>query len=377
MRFVIAPDSFKGSLTAAEVAESIERGIKRVFNDVIIDKIPMADGGEGTVQSLVDSTGGRIISLKVSDPLMKEVDSFYGILGDGETAIIEMAAASGLPLISEKERNPIITTTYGTGELIKDSLNKGCKNIIIGLGGSATNDGGVGMLQSLGVKFLDYNGEDIGQGGGSLKKLDRIDVSNIDPRLNECSIIAACDVTNPLCGERGASYVFGPQKGADNEMVKELDEALNNYAEIIKKCLKKDIKNEPGSGAAGGMGAGLMAFLNAKLEKGIDIVTRLTALDRKIKGADFVFTGEGMMDYQTVFGKTPYGVAMVAKKYNIPVIGIAGGIGKGSEVLFESGFKSIFSIVDSPMSLEEAMINGEILIERTTERILRVIKLYI
>lgn len=376
MRFVIAPDSFKGSLTAAEVAESIERGIKRVFSDVIIDKIPMADGGEGTVQSLVDSTGGRIINLKVSDPLMKEVDSFYGILGDGKTAIIEMAAASGLPLVSEKERNPIITTTYGTGELVKDSLNKGCKNIIIGLGGSATNDGGVGMLQSLGVKFLDYNGEDIGQGGGSLKKLDRIDISNIDPRLNECNIIAACDVTNPLCGESGASYVFGPQKGADNEMVKELDEALNNYAEIIKKCLEKDILNEPGSGAAGGMGAGLMAFFNAKLEKGIDIVTKLTDLDRKVRGADFVFTGEGMMDYQTGFGKTPYGVAMIAKKYNIPVIGITGGIGKGSEVLFENGFNSIFSIVDAPMSLEEAMINGEILIERTTERILRVIKLY-
>ena len=375
MKFVIAPDSFKGSLTALEVADSIEKGIKKIFEDSIIEKVPMADGGEGTVQSLVDSTGGKIINLKVKGPALKEVNAFYGILGDGKTAIIEMAAASGLPLLSAEEKNPAITTSYGTGELIKDSLDRGCRNIIIGLGGSATNDGGIGMLKALGIQFLDSNGEDIGFGGESLSKLCKIDLSSIDSRIRECNITAACDVTNPLCGPEGASYIFGPQKGADEEMIKMLDENLANYANIIKREFEIDIINASGAGAAGGMGAGLMAFLNAKLEKGIDIVINLTKLEERIKEADFVFTGEGMMDYQTAFGKTPYGVAKVAKKYNIPVIGISGGVGNGFETLYDKGFDSIFSIVDKPMSLKDAMKDGKKLIQSTAERIMRTINI--
>jgi glycerate kinase len=374
MKIVIAPDSYKGSLTALEVANSIENGIRRVFNNSTVEKVPMADGGEGTVQSLVDSTDGKIINTVVKGPIGKDVTAFYGILGDGKTAIIEMAAASGLPLISKEERNPMITTSFGTGQLIKDALDKGCRNIIIGLGGSATNDGGLGVAKALGVKFFDKEGNDIEEGGGSLDKLSSIDVSDIDPRIKECSITAACDVDNPLCGPKGASHVFGPQKGADENMIEVLDKNLANYAEIIKKNLSLYVINTPGAGAAGGLGAGLIAFLNANIKKGIDIVINLADLEEKIKDADLVFTGEGMIDFQTAFGKTPFGVAKIAKKYNIPVIAIAGGIGKDAETLYSKGFDSIFSIVDSPMPLDDAMENGKILIERTAERIMRVFK---
>lgn len=377
MKIVIAPDSYKGSLTALEVANSIENGIRMVFNDSIVEKIPMADGGEGTVQSLVDSTGGKIIYVTAKGPLLKEVNAFYGILGDGKTAVIEMAAASGLPLISKEERNPLLTTTYGTGELIKDALDKGCRNIIIGLGGSATNDGGLGMAKALGVSFLDEKGNDIGEGGGALNKLTSIDISNLDFRIKKCNITAACDVNNPLCGPEGASNVFGPQKGADENMIEVLDKNLTNYAEVIKKDLYIDIINTPGAGAAGGLGAGLIALLNAKIKRGIDIVIDITNLEEKIKDADLVFTGEGMIDFQTAFGKTPFGVAKIAKKYNIPVIAIAGGIGKDAESLYDKGFDSIFPIVDSPMSLDKAMKDGKALIERTAERIMRVYKINI
>lgn len=375
MKIVIAPDSYKGSLTALEVANSMEKGVKRVFKDSVVEKIPMADGGEGTVQSLIDSTAGEIINIKVTGPVLKEVNAFYGILGGGKTAIIEMAAASGLPLISADEKNPLKTTTYGTGQLIKDALDRGCRNIIIGLGGSATNDGGLGVAKALGVKFLDTNGNDIGEGGGNLDKLASIDVSNMDPRIKESNIIAACDVDNPLCGPEGASNVFGPQKGADKAMIETLDRNLANYAYIIKKDLSMDIINTPGAGAAGGLGAGLLAFFNAKIKRGIDIVIDITKLEEKVQDADIVLTGEGMIDFQTAFGKTPFGVAKIAKKCNLPVIAIAGGIGKNAESLYEKGFDSIFSIVDSPMSLDKAMENSGILIEKTVERVLRVLKI--
>lgn len=375
MKVVIAPDSFKGCLTASEVAEHIEIGIKKVFNDADIIKVPMADGGEGTVQSLVDATGGELVSLKVKGPLLNEVNSFYGILGDKKTAVIEMAAASGLPLISKEERNPLKTTTYGTGELIKHALDRGCRNFIIGIGGSATNDGGAGMLQALGVKLLDKWDKEIDFAGKGLLDLHKIDVSNMDERIIECSITAACDVTNPLCGPSGASAVFGPQKGADEEMVKILDKGLLNFAEVIKKELGIEIKDVPGSGAAGGLGGGLLAFFSARLKRGVDIVIEATNLEDRIQGADLVITGEGMIDNQTAFGKTPYGVAMIAKKYNVPVIAIAGGIGKDAEVLYDKCFNSIFSIVDMPMQLEEAMKNGHILLEKTAERIMRLLKL--
>jgi glycerate kinase len=373
MKIVIAPDSFKGSLSAKEVADSIENGIKKVIKDAEIIKIPMADGGEGTVQSLVDGTGGKIVKVKVYDPLMRPIESFYGILGDEQTAVIEMAAASGLPLISVDERNPMKTTTYGTGELIKHAMDMGCRNIIIGIGGSATNDGGAGMVKALGAKLLDKNNEEINFGGEGLKDLHSIDISSMDERIKECKITAACDVDNPLCGETGASCVFGPQKGADEEMVRKLDEYLLNFANVIKNDLDVDIKDVPGAGAAGGLGGGLLTFLNANLKRGIDIVIETTNLEKNLENVDIVITGEGMIDFQTAFGKTPFGVAKVAKKLNIPVIAIAGGIGKDANTLYEKGFNSIFSIVDKPMNLEEAMDKGSILLEETAERIMRAI----
>lgn len=371
MKIVIAPDSFKGSLTAKQVAESIERGIRKVEKNIHIEKVPMADGGEGTVQSLVDATNGRMIYTKVFDPLMREIEAFYGILGDGSTAIIEMSAASGLPLISKEEKNPLITTTYGTGQLFMHALNQGCRSFIIGIGGSATNDGGVGMMKALGIRFINSEGQDIGFGGGELDKIHTIDTSGLDDRILDCSITVACDVDNPLCGLRGASRVFGPQKGATEEMVEVLDSNLAHYAKVIKSQLGISIIDVPGAGAAGGLGGGLMAFLKAKLRRGIDIVIDATGLEESVKGAALVITGEGSIDYQTQFGKTPYGVAMVAKKYGIPVIAIAGSIGKDAYALYEKGFNSIFSIVDKPMTLEEAIENSEVLLENTAERIMR------
>jgi len=371
MKIVIAPDSFKGSLSAKEVADAIEKGINKLNKNITVQKIPMADGGEGTVQALVDGTGGKIISTRVFDPLMREINSFYGILGDNKTAVIEMSAASGLPLISMEERNPLLTTTFGTGQLFLHALEQGCRNFIIGIGGSATNDGGFGMMKALGVKLLDINGEDIGLGGGALERLSFIDISNLDPRIKECIITVACDVDNPLCGIRGASNVFGPQKGATPEMIVTLDKNLKLYSEIIEDQLGVSIINTPGSGAAGGLGGGLLAFLNAKLKSGIDIVIETTNLEAYIKNADLIITGEGSIDYQTQFGKTPFGVAKLGEKYNIPVIALAGSIGKGADVLYNKGFHSIFSIVNKPMTLEEAIKDGAFLLEDAAERVLR------
>lgn len=374
-RIVAAPDSFKGSLTAKEVAEAMEAGIKRFDKSIEVVKVPMADGGEGTVQSMVDATGGRIISVTVKGPMFSEVEAFYGILGDGRTAVIEMAAASGLPLVKPEERNPLIATTYGTGELIRHALDMGCRSIIIGIGGSATNDGGAGAMQALGVRFLDNTDNDIGFGGGSLGSLYRIDISNIDSRIKDTRVTVACDVDNPLCGTKGASRIFGPQKGADNEMVEELDRNLSHYADIIESTLGVSIKDFPGAGAAGGLGGGLLAFLGATLRKGVDIVIETVELENKIKNADLVITGEGAMDYQTIYGKTPFGVAKAAEKYGIPVVAICGSIGKGSEVLYDNGFTSIFSIIDKPMSIDEAIEKSTELIRNCSERVIRALSI--
>ncbi|MFA9398234.1 MAG: glycerate kinase [Clostridiaceae bacterium] len=373
MKIIIAPDSFKGSLSAKEVADNVEIGIRRVLEKVEIVKVPMADGGEGTVQSLVDSTNGRIIELIVTGPIFKKVNSFYGILGDGKTAIIEMASASGLPLLNDEEKNPMNTTTYGTGELIKDALDKGCRKIIIGIGGSATNDGGVGMLAALGIQFLDENSKEIKPIGGELNKISSINMDKVDKRINECEFISACDVDNPLVGKNGASYIFAPQKGATEAQVKTLDANLNHYADIIEKTLNISVANYKGAGAAGGLGAGILAFLNGNMQKGIDIVIQTTNLEEKIKDADLIITGEGMIDYQTQFGKTPYGVCLLGKRYNIPVIAIAGGLGKKYRELYDLGFKSIFSIVDKPMKLEDSIKNSDRLIQDVSERIMRII----
>lgn len=374
MKIIVAPDSFKGSVSAKEAAENIKLGILRVDQNAEIVCVPMADGGEGTVQSLVDATGGELVHTRVTGPLLESVDAFYGILGDGRTAVIEMAAASGLPLVPADQRNPMNTTTYGTGELIKQALDRGCREIIIGIGGSATNDGGFGMAKALGARFLDKEGHDIGHGGGSLGRLHTIDVSQLDERLKDCCITAACDVDNPLCGHRGATYVFGPQKGAKGEMLELLDSNLARYAEIIREALGRDIKDCPGAGAAGGLGGGLLAFMNGKLQRGIHIVIDKVKLEEQLKDADLVITGEGMMDVQTQYGKTPFGVAVAAKKYGIPVIALAGQIGKDARMLYEMGIDSIFSIVEGVTTLEEAMENAPVLLQNAAERVMRLYK---
>lgn len=371
MKIVIAPDSFKGSLTALEVATSIEKGIKKVDQRIETFIVPMADGGEGTVQSLIDATGGKIIDCVVHDPLFRKVQSFYGIMGDGVTAVIEMAAASGLPLLQIEERNPLLTSTFGTGELIKDALDRGCRNFIIGLGGSSTNDGGCGMAQALGVKFLDKEGQELVMSGGQLSKIASIDFSGIDQRIKEAQFVAACDVENPLCGPKGASEVYGRQKGATEEDVITLNNGLNHFAELIDYHLKLAIKDIPGAGAAGGLGAGVLIFLNAKLQPGIEIVTQATGLADKMEGADLVITGEGRIDAQTAFGKTPFGVAQIAKEKKIPLIVLAGSLGDGYQTLYEKGFGGIFSIIDKPMELQEAIDNAGVLLENAAENVIR------
>lgn len=368
--FVLAPDSFKGSMTARQVCDAMERGIKKVYPDSECIKVPMADGGEGTVQSLVDATGGKLYEAWVSNPMGKPVLAQYGILGDGDTAVIEMAAASGLNLIEEKDRNPLVTTTYGVGELMLAALEKKVKRIILGIGGSATNDGGAGFAQALGVHLYDEKGKEVAQGGAALKNLCRIDISSIDKRLNNVTIEAASDVTNPLCGVNGASYVYGPQKGATREMVAQLDEALSHYADVIKSGLGKDVKDIPGAGAAGGLGAGLLAFTNTRLRSGIDIVIEYTGLRDAVRKADIVFTGEGKIDSQTKNGKTPYGVAMLAKAERKKVVAIAGKIEKGVDDLYSQVFDSILSISAENVPVSVSMERGEVYVENTIARYL-------
>ncbi len=374
MKIVIAPDSFKGNLSALAVANLIEKGIKRVYPKARIVKVPMADGGEGTVRSLVDATKGRTIRKKVTGPLGKKVKASYGILGDGKTAIIEMASASGLPLVPKSKRNPLLTTTYGTGELIKAALDKGCRRIIVGIGGSATVDGGIGMAQALGVRLLDKKGREIGFGGGALGNLEKIDVSKLDKRLKKTKVSIASDVDNPLTGPRGAAKVYAPQKGATPSMVKRLEKNLKRYASIIKKDLRKDIKNIPGTGAAGGLGAGLIAFLDAKIRLGVDIVIETVGLKKYLKNADLVITGEGKMDSQTIYGKTPIGVAKLAKRYNIPVVAIVGEVGKGVEKVYKYGIDGIITITPYPMTRVQAIKRSSELIPNVSENLMRLIQ---
>ena len=368
MKIVIAPDSFKGSLTALQAAEAMEAGLRRVFPDVAIEKVPMADGGEGTVQSLVDATDGEILTAQVLDPLGNSIEAEYGVLGDGVTAVIEMAAASGLTLVPPDKRDPRVTTTYGTGELIRAALVQGCQKLIIGIGGSATNDGGAGMAQALGAKLLTASGEQIEPGGGSLAALSSIDLSELHPRITETETVVACDVNNPLTGRQGASHVYGPQKGATPEMIEVLDANLAHFDKIVERDLNKSVGKVPGAGAAGGLGAGLMAFLDASLKSGIDIVTEATLLSKRFTGADLVLTGEGQINFQTVFGKTPVGVAKVAKIHRIPVIAIAGSIADNSDGVYDAGIDAMIDIVPEPMSLETAIENATTLIEIAAER---------
>lgn len=372
---VLAPDSFKESMTAKEVCEAMERGIRKANSQIRCIHVPMADGGKGTMQSLVDATGGRVYSKEVVGPLGNNVVAEYGILGNGEIGVIEMASASGIHLVDSEKRNPLITTTFGTGQLIKACLDKGVKKLLIGIGGSATNDGGAGFIQALGGRLLDENGDDLSYGGGALAKLHTIDLSNLDERLKYVSVEVACDVNNPLCGKEGASYVFGPQKGATREMIEILDQNLSHYAEVIKEQLGKDVISKAGAGAAGGLGAGLMAFLDVKLKSGIEMVIEYANLEEKVRDADMVWTGEGSIDFQTQYGKTPLGVAMIAKKYNKPVIALAGRVGNDIDVLYDKGIDAIFGIMRGVTSIEEALVKGPENVEKTSENIIRLLNI--
>ena len=375
MKIVIAPDSFKESMSAMEAACAIEKGFQKVMPDAEYVKVPMADGGEGTVRSMVDATGGEIRKETVTGPLGTEVEAFYGITGDRKMAVIEMAAASGIHLVPKEKRNPLVTTTKGTGELIRAALDQGVKRIVIGIGGSATNDGGAGMAQALGAKLLDKDGNPLGVGGGELSKLDSIDLSQLDPRLKEVHIEVACDVDHTLTGERGASAVFGPQKGATPEMVAILDANLARYAQVVKETLGIDVDPIPGAGAAGGLGAGLVAFLGASLKRGVDVVAEAVQLDKHMVQASLVITGEGKIDGQTIHGKTPVGVAKRAKKYGIPVIGIAGMLGENCDAVYRHGIDALFSIVPGTVSLETALLNGEKYTEQLAGNLARLIRL--
>jgi glycerate kinase len=375
LKIVIAPDSFKESMTALEAANAIEKGIKRIIPEAECVKVPMADGGEGTVQSLVDATGGKIVEATVTGPLAEPVKAFYGISGDGKTAVIEMAAASGLHLVPTEKRNPLITTTKGTGELILAALEHGVNHLIIGIGGSATNDGGVGMVQALGGRLLDSEGNQVGFGGGELGRIEKIDITQLDTRLKHVKIEVACDVDNPLTGKRGASAIFGPQKGATDEMISLLDQNLSHFANIISTELNINVNSIPGAGAAGGLGAGLLAFLNAELKRGVDIVIKAVELEKHMIDASFVITGEGKIDSQTIYGKTPIGVAKIAKKYHVPVIGLAGLIGEDSDIVYEHGIDVLFSIVPGVVTLEDAFANAKEYTTRKSENIARMIVL--
>lgn len=377
MKFILATDSFKESMTSKEACNAMERGIKKIIKDAECIKIPMADGGEGTVEALVYATKGKFKNVMVTPPMIEEekINAIYGILGDGKTAVIEMAAASGLELVKRERRNPLKSTTFGTGELILDALNNGVKNIIIGIGGSATNDGGVGMLMALGAKFYDIEGKEIGVGGEELLRLEKIDISNLDTRLKDVNIEVACDVTNPLVGENGASRIFGPQKGATPKMIEILEESLTNYGRVIKNELGIDILYVEGAGAAGGLGGGILAFLGGELKRGIGIIIKYSKLKEQIQEADFVFTGEGAIDAQTIFGKTPMGVASVAKECGVKTIAFAGKVDEGVENLYDLGIDAIFSIMLGVTDLDTALKNGEKNLEKTVENVVRLLVL--
>lgn len=376
MKVVISIDSFKGSLTSMEAANAIKKSILNIYRDSDIIIKPLADGGEGTVDALVEGMNGEGETISVTGPISEKVDAKYGILSETNTAIIEMAQAAGFALVPQSLKNPLHTTTYGVGEIIKEAINKGCRNFIVGIGGSATNDAGVGMLQALGYEFYDENNKLVGLGGHVLNKIKSIKVDNRLKELEQCNFRVACDVTNPLYGENGAAYIYGPQKGATPEIVKELDSGLRSFAEVVKSDLGVDIAQVEGTGAAGGLGFAFLGFLNSKLESGIKIILEEIKLEEAIKGADFVITGEGRLDNQTAMGKAPIGVAKLAKKHNAKVIAIAGSTTEDAVKCNEEGIDAYFSIVNRPMTLDEAINkeNATINIISTTTQIFRLIK---
>ncbi len=373
MKIVIAPDSFKESLSALEVAKALEAGFRKIFPAAEYDLVPMADGGEGTVHAMIQAAGGMLLTTQVAGPLNQPVDAQFGLLPE-HTAVVEMAAASGLPLLRPELRNPMITTTWGTGELIRTALDHDAKKIIIGIGGSATIDGGAGAVQALGAKLLDENGNPIPPGGRGLKKLVKIDLTSFDPRISQTEILVASDVDNPLTGPNGAARVFGPQKGATPEMVELLDENLKHYAKIIHDQLNIDIENVPGAGAAGGLGAALIAFCNAKLRSGSLLVAQTVNLPARLEGAAVCLTGEGRIDSQSKHGKVCYRVAQLAGEKNVPAIAVVGSIGRGADENIPP-LTACFAIVNRPMTLPEAIQNAEPLLTVAAEQIARVLDL--
>ena len=374
MNILIAIDSFKGSLSTIELSDAIEQGINEVSLDYCIKKTPIADGGEGTYQTLVDGLGGTLVEVNVKDPLFKNITSEYGILKDN-TAVIEMASSSGLPLVPEHLQNPLNTTTYGVGEMIKDAITKGCRNFIIGIGGSATNDGGIGMLNALGYQFLDQANNELPAIGKSLPFIKSINDSNKLKILDECNFLIACDVDNPFYGPKGAAYVYGPQKGASEDDVIYLDNGLKSFAKVITNKYGVSIDNLSGAGAAGGLGGGFSAFLNATLKPGVDIIFEKLEIESLIKDADIIFTGEGRLDFQTVMGKAPIGVAKLAKKYDKTVIALAGSVTDEAYNAHDYGVTSMFSILDQPLTLNEAMDKERSyhLVKKSVNEIIRLI----
>lgn len=355
MKVVIAIDSLKGSLSSMEAGMAIKDGILAAKPDAEVIVKPLADGGEGTTDALIEGMNGERIDLTVTGPMHTPVDAYYGYLKDTNTAVMEMASAAGITLVPDSEKNPLLATSYGVGEMINDAIQRGCRNFIIGIGGSVTNDGGIGMLKALGVRFLDENGEDAGEGGQALAKVARIDVSGMNPLLKECHIQVACDVNNPLCGENGSTYVYGPQKGVTEDMKKTLDEAMAHFARVTSEILENDYMNTPGAGAAGGLGYAFLAYTGAALTPGIELILDAVGLEEELSGADVVVTGEGRLDFQTAMGKAPVGVARLAKKYNAKVIAFAGSVTKEATACNKEGIDAFFPILRSVCTLAEAM----------------------
>ena len=373
MKVVVAIDSLKGSLSSMEAGLAIKEGVLAAQPDAEVIVKPLADGGEGTTDALIEGMNGERIDLTVTGPMHTPVDAYYGYLRETNTAVMEMASAAGITLVPDKEKNPLLATSYGVGEMIIDAIQRGCRNFIIGIGGSITNDGGIGMLKALGVRFLDEKGEDAGEGGQALAKVACIDLSGLNPLLKECHIQVACDVNNPLCGESGSTYVYGPQKGVTEDMKKTLDEAMAHFARVTSEALENDYMNTPGAGAAGGLGFAFLAYVGATLTPGIELILDAVGLEDELSGADVVVTGEGRLDFQTAMGKAPVGVAKLAKKYNARVVAFAGSVTKEATACNKEGIDAFFPILRGVCTLADAMdpVNARNNMIATVEQVFR------
>ena len=354
MKIVLAPQAFKGSISALEAANAMREGVLRVVPDAEVVTVPVADGGDGTLETLIEGSNGRIHEIEVTGPLGERRVAEWGAMGDGATAVLEMARTSGLALVPEERRNPLVATTYGLGEAMRHAMGSGYRRFIVGIGGSATNDAGAGMAQALGVRLLDESGNELEHGGAALARLHRIDMSSLDEGVKECEFLVACDVNNPLTGPTGASAIYGPQKGATPEMIKELDAALSHFADVVVRDIGVEVSDVAGAGAAGGLGGGLIAFVGGHLRAGVDIVLDTVGLDDYLTDCNLVITGEGSMDHSTIYNKAPVGVAARAKRLGIPVVGISGSLGSGFQDVHDHGIDGLFAITSGPMTLDEA-----------------------